>query len=48
MFEVLLIKPSTSKGQTNGGRVILKLIGSWVDKKFATYYGSSILAGFIS
>lgn len=48
MFEVLLIKPSTSKGQINGGRVILKLIGSRVDKKFATFYGSSILAGFIS
>jgi hypothetical protein len=44
MFELLLIKPNTSKG----GRVVLNLIGSWVDKKFATFYGSSILAGFIS
>jgi hypothetical protein len=48
VFEVLLIKPSTNKRQINGGRVVLKLIGSWMDKKFATFYGSSILAGFIS
>jgi len=48
MFEVLLVKPSANKGQINGGRVVLRLIGSRADKKFATFYGSSILAGFIS
>jgi hypothetical protein len=48
MFEVLLIKPSTNKGQINRGRVILKLSGSQVDKKFAASYGSSMLAGLIS